>query len=109
MHPIVPKLGARVRYLRESAGLTQAHVAEACGVAVQTISRVERGVKAPSLEVVAGLASALGVHPAALFAFDGVVVGDDKGPAAVIGGLPTDAVALRRRVERAVRVLAGEE
>ncbi len=109
MHKIIPLLGARVRQLREARGLTQAGLAESCDLAVQTISRIERGVKAPSIEVLASIAEALDVPPASLLAFGGVTVSMKQGSATAAGGQPADAEALRLRVERAIRVLTGED
>src|SRR5690349_452266 len=45
---------------RERAGLTQAAVAEAAGVSVETVSRIERGLHEPELSTVIALARALG-------------------------------------------------
>ena len=64
--PLSKTVGARVKALRTAAGLTQAHVAEASGLAVETISRIESGQNM-SLEVAASVADAIGVPVTALF------------------------------------------
>src|ERR1700679_578006 len=61
------RIGARLRALRNEAGLTQADVAEAVGVAPETMSRLERGRLQPSTDLVTRLAAAIGVEPGALF------------------------------------------
>jgi len=63
----VPKLvGARIKTLRTSAGLTQAQVSEASGIAVETVSRLESGQNM-TIGVAARIADALGAPLAALF------------------------------------------
>lgn len=46
-------------HLRTKAGLTQAELAEKCGVSQQTIFSYEIGTKTPRIEVLAALAKAL--------------------------------------------------
>lgn len=58
------KVGNRLRELRESRGLTQAHVAELTTKTMETISNFERGVTTPSLRALADLAKALDVKVA---------------------------------------------
>jgi DNA-binding XRE family transcriptional regulator len=55
------KLGARLRELRVSAGLTQAEVARRTGIHRPNIARVEAGRHTPSLETLSRLATAIGV------------------------------------------------
>ena len=54
------KLGRRVAELRKRAGLTQLKLAEKVDVAVETISRLERGVTIPGVEKLAEIAEATG-------------------------------------------------
>ncbi len=56
-----------MRALRNQAGLTQAEVAEAVGIAPESMSRIERGRLGPSTDLVTRLAKAIGVEPGALF------------------------------------------
>jgi transcriptional regulator with XRE-family HTH domain len=61
-------IGARLRALRERAGLTQLALAEAADVADATISRIERGrIKAPSMEFAEKIAGALKIPVNELF------------------------------------------
>src|SRR5687768_4069849 len=53
-------LVGRLVQARERAGLTQAAVAEAAGVSVETVSRIERALHEPELSTVIALAHALG-------------------------------------------------
>lgn len=62
-------LGARVYELREKSGLTQAQLAEKANVSNDTISRIERGIRSPSFEVLERLAKALNVEVRELFNF----------------------------------------
>lgn len=53
-------------YLRTKAGLTQAELAEKCGITQQAIFGYEIGTKTPRLEVLIALAKALGCTTDAL-------------------------------------------
>ena len=55
------KLGAKLRKLRLSAGLTQAELARRTGIHRPNIARVEAGRHTPSLETLTRLANAIGV------------------------------------------------
>jgi DNA-binding XRE family transcriptional regulator len=65
-----PKLGARLKSLRQAAGLTQAELARRTGIHRPNIARVEAGRHAPSLETLTRLAAAIGVTPTAIFGDD---------------------------------------
>lgn len=90
-------LGRRLRRLRDDRGLTQAAVAEAVGIEPDTVGRLERGLRLPSLAVLAKLADTLGVEPVALLA-------DDDAWAAASGAAPHQ----RRLVEAALQVPAAQ-
>jgi transcriptional regulator with XRE-family HTH domain len=60
------KMGARLRTLREAAGLTQLELAARSEVTHETISRLELGRRSPRAETIERLARALGVTPAEL-------------------------------------------
>lgn len=60
-------VGARIRALRSSQGLTLKHVAERTGVSVSMLSMLERGITTASIGTLVSVASALGVHMADLF------------------------------------------
>ena len=63
------KLGDRIAHLRIARGLTQVQLARAIGSSVDFVSHLERGVNAPSVDWLEGLASALEVRIADLFDF----------------------------------------
>ncbi len=60
-------LGDRVRRFRKDAGLTQEKLAEKVDVAVETISRLERGHSIPSVEKFYEIAQAIDVEMTVLF------------------------------------------
>jgi transcriptional regulator with XRE-family HTH domain len=53
---------ARLRQLREKAGLTQARLAERAGLHLSAVTRFEQGLRSPSLVTAGSLAAALGVR-----------------------------------------------
>ena len=60
-------LGDRVKRFRKNAELTQEKLAEKVDVAVETISRLERGHSIPSVEKFYEIAQAIDVEMAVLF------------------------------------------
>lgn len=63
IHDIV---GANVRLTRERHGWSQERLATATGLHRTYISGIERGVRNPTIEILAKLAEALGVEPSDL-------------------------------------------
>jgi len=59
-------LGTRVKRFRKDAGLTQEKLAEKVEVAVETISRLERGHSIPSVEKFYEIAQAINIEMATL-------------------------------------------
>lgn len=59
--------GARVRYLRFKAGLSQEELADRSGLDRTYVGGIERGERNPALRNIIRLADALGVAPRALF------------------------------------------
>jgi len=66
---LLKRLGNRIRYLRNRAGVTQAQLAERVDISPEFMSRVERGLKAPSLDSANKIADALGITLSDLFDF----------------------------------------
>lgn len=62
-----PDVGAELRALRQSRGLSLRSLAELCGLSPNTISLIERGDSSPSVSTLHRLATALGVHITAFF------------------------------------------
>lgn len=54
-------LAARIRELREAAGMTQAGLAEAAGLTARAVEGLERGRGMPRLDTACALADAMGV------------------------------------------------
>jgi transcriptional regulator with XRE-family HTH domain len=71
MSDIKKKFGIRLFQLRNEAGMTQARLADKADLSIDLISRIERGERAPSLESIEKLSSALNVSPSLLFNFEG--------------------------------------
>ncbi|MFI0465053.1 helix-turn-helix domain-containing protein [Saccharopolyspora sp. 5N102] len=95
-------LGDRIRRLRAARGLDQADLAGRAGLGVALLGNVERGDATPSLDVLAQLATALGVGLSELFT-------DNKpGPAVMVlrgdeaPTVDTDGMALQVLTPRAV-------
>jgi transcriptional regulator with XRE-family HTH domain len=61
-------VGARIREIRESRGLTLDELAGKCGIAKPNLSRLENDKVTPALGTISRIAAALGTHPALLFA-----------------------------------------
>ena len=53
--------GERLKAIREASGKSQQHLAEAVGVDVMTVSRLERGGQEPAWPLALAIAKALGV------------------------------------------------
>lgn len=64
------RFGSRVKRLRNEQGLTQEQFAELLEKTVEHVSFIERGVRAPSFEVLFDIAEALGVPPAHLISVE---------------------------------------
>ncbi|MGH1331060.1 MAG: helix-turn-helix domain-containing protein [Paracoccaceae bacterium] len=64
-------LAVRLRALRKSKGLTIQDVAELSGLAISTVSKIERNLMAPTYDRFSRLARGLGVDLAELFAEEG--------------------------------------
>jgi transcriptional regulator with XRE-family HTH domain len=71
MTTIKKKFGVHLFQLRNAAGMTQARLAEITNLSVDSISRIERGERAPSLESIEKIANALKVKASELLNFEG--------------------------------------
>lgn len=63
--------GGKVVARREELGITQAQLAELCGVKQQTISKIERGEIVPLDSLKQTIAASLGTSPWLLFEWPG--------------------------------------
>ena len=78
---LLATVGARVRALRESRGMTRRELSEACGVSERFLAQLETGRGNISLARFADVAAALGASPSALL--DGATPPARRAPAAV--------------------------
>ncbi len=62
-----PKVGSRLRMLRDLQGLSLRALAERCGLSINAISQIERGENSPTVSTLHRLATALGVPIAEFF------------------------------------------
>jgi transcriptional regulator with XRE-family HTH domain len=65
---LLEALGAQVKHLRQATNLTIAKAAQAAGVSVAMLSKIENGQTSPSLATLQALAAALNVPMTAFFA-----------------------------------------
>lgn len=56
----------RIKYLRKEKGMTQEKLAERADLTSEAVTRVERGVRMPTLKTLGKIAHGLGVSPAQL-------------------------------------------
>ena len=66
-------LGERLRHIRKQNGWTLAEVARRSGIAISTVSKIERGLMSPSYQRFMQLADGLGVDVSELFTAQGEV------------------------------------
>jgi transcriptional regulator with XRE-family HTH domain len=66
LEQVMSYVGANVRRLREERGLTQDQLAEAVGVDIRTVQRIEAGMANVLLGTLVDLGDVLGVKPGAL-------------------------------------------
>lgn len=97
-------LGTRLRDRRKAAGLTQAGLAQRCGVSTELVSRIERGRCLPSLPTLIAFARTLGCTPNELLAFEGGEASDVTALLTLLRGLPA---ARRREIHRIAEALAS--
>ena len=62
------QLGANIRRIRRTAGLSQMELSDRCGLHFTEISRLERGRRDAQLSTIVKVARGLGVPPAELLA-----------------------------------------
>lgn len=75
---LVQVVGRRIKALRQARGLTQDAVAEALGIAVKNVQRLEAGRQNLTLKTLAHVADVLDVEPHELLKSGAVTVADDE-------------------------------
>jgi len=63
------QLGENIKKVREKAGKTQEELAERAGIHVSYLSRIERGVVNPSIEVLENIAKVLKIKSSDILPF----------------------------------------
>ena len=71
MDDLKKQIGARITHLRQSAGYTQASLAEGANLSKDFVSRLERGVTGVSVESLNSIAEFLNIPLKEVFNFDG--------------------------------------
>src|SRR4030088_3494517 len=113
VHEMDDTLGASLKKLRLSAGMTQEELAESAGISARTVSDLERGLRyVVHHETAQRLASALGLADEQLRRFDALARGREPGPppAAQTGRLPlvpTPLLGRSQELEAVSAVLEG--
>ncbi len=69
-YDIKKKLGDRIKFLRKQKNFTQEFFAEKINIEPQSLSNIERGKFAPSIETLQKIATALCVQPYELYLFN---------------------------------------
>ena len=75
---IPEQLAQAMKAIRKRRGLTQIELAEKMGVADRTISLIETGINAPSMETLVLFLTALEISPRDLFSFDSDEAGSGR-------------------------------
>lgn len=98
MSELRTQVGSLVRHHRESAGLTQAELADRTDRSVQLIGSIERGSSAPSFETLEAIALALDVQVRDLFGVGDFAAGRGRASGALgnlvnrVASLDTDDI-----------------
>lgn len=72
-YDIKKQLGSRIKFLRKLKNFTQEMFSEMINIEPQSLSNIERGKFAPSIETLQKIACALGVQPYELYLFENVM------------------------------------
>lgn len=101
---VIPGLGARLRDLRRTRGLTQERLGELAELKSETMSRIETGANTPDLDTLARIAKVLNVSVAAMLPLDPSA--DDPAPT-LTEGLLADWQKLDDHDKRLVIAFVG--
>ncbi len=71
-YDIKVKLGNRIKFLRKAKNYTQEEFAEKINIEPQSLSNIERGKFAPSIETLQKIAGVLCVNPYELYLFEAI-------------------------------------
>jgi transcriptional regulator with XRE-family HTH domain/mannose-6-phosphate isomerase-like protein (cupin superfamily) len=104
-----PSLGARLRALRETRGVSARSLAATLGISASAMSQIERDVMRPSVVRLLAITDALGVSLSDVFEPPGAVAGPHGGAAGPLGGAagPHTGIAVTRAWEATPMTLDG--
>lgn len=100
-------LGKRISKYRRAAGLTQERLADRLSVAPETVSRMERGVNAPSVVTLGKIAGLLGVGVHDLFSQETVTTEKEVALDCLVTLLRGRQVEEIRLVQQTTELLLG--
>lgn len=105
------QVGALIRHHRRQAGLTQPKLAELVEMQVGSLSRIERGVAAPSFATLSKLALALSVEVRDFFEIGNYAVRDGREDALseIVCIVATAPIEVQKRVLKTVRTLISDD
>lgn len=63
------KLGTKIKFFREQAGMTQEKLAEKSGISLDYLGKIEVCINKPGLKTILKIANALKIEPFKLFKF----------------------------------------
>lgn len=75
---LIETFGANLRHQRKAKNLTQAELAERVDVSTEMVSKIERGIAAPSFATIEKLADELGVPEVVFFGIGLIAVADSE-------------------------------
>ena len=101
------EFGKRLRYMRENRGLTQGQLAKSIGVAENSLSAYERGVREPDFEKIYKMANTLCCSVSYLV--DGETDGQDLNDILLIEKFNSLDSAFQRKLVKAVLSLSQEQ
>lgn len=99
--------GSNLRHHRKAKTLTQEALAEVVGVSAEMISKIERGIAAPSFQTIEKLADVLGVPEVVFFGIGLVVSAEDERSRQLLKVQTTLSRMNNNQLARAHRMLAA--
>ena len=96
-------LGAFIRRQRELSAMSMREFARVAGISNPYLSQIERGLRAPSEQVMQAIAETLKVSADTLYEHAGVAV-DDDGPSPVVEAIRDDARLTGRQRQALIQV-----
>jgi len=96
-------LGDFIRRQRELSAMSMREVARMAGISNPYLSQIERGLRAPSEQVMQAIADTLKISADTLYEQAGVAT-DDEGPSAVVAAIREDGRLTARQRQALIQV-----